>query len=153
MFKQRKSKGSLKQRKKEDSDSETERDSNEQSEGISLSNNAPSKKSHKSTKHKKKSGPVMSFLDGENIEDDGGDVAAFKVKKSKLSKTIKRKMHQAPIMSDRDEGGVTSAGAGFTSTSTSFLSSSGDYLDSLRAEQNFSAPLMQQEPQGGKLEG
>ena len=97
MFKQRKAKGSLKQKKvvaDEDSDSEAEpegatgagvtkeKKSEKTSSSSSTSLDAVGHRAHKSSKTtKKKPGPSMSFLDDENSEEN---VTTFKVKKSKL---------------------------------------------------------------------
>ena len=161
MFKQRKARGSLKQKKAE-SGSDNESESEGVNEGVRESGSgnkevSKSKSKIKSKSVKKKPGPSMSFMGEDNDlmdEEGGGDVAVFKVKKSKLSKTIKRKLHQnheveEPLVSGGGGGGgepVSAYGSSSSSVSPS------DYLSSLRKEQNYSAPQMQSQTLGG-LEG
>lgn len=143
MFKSRKAKGSLKKKREEDNDSAPEDERKPKEDGGIEA--AFSKRTPKPVKKaKKKSGPSMSFLDDDPEEDFGG-ITTFKVKKSKLSKSIKRKMHQAPVLAEPEKA----------ETNVSSSSSSNDYLSSLRAEQKFSAPhgLQEQQSGGGGLEG
>ena len=137
MFKQRKVKGSLK-RKVVESESEQE-DEEEVVEDVNVDNK---KKTDKKGKKKgKKVGVSMSFAEDEG---DGGDMEMFKVKKSKLSRTIKRKMQQAPPpIADQER--LSSA---YHMSSTT----SADYLSTLRAEQKYLTPQADPQTIGG-LEG
>lgn len=142
MFKQRKVKGSIKQKKVEnsDSDGDGEGEIKETQEKSTENGRESNNKKHNSNKSSKKStAPVMSFGDDELMDED---IDVFKVKKSRLSKTIKRKIHQDPLLPEQlhqqDEVQLASSG-----------SNASDYLSSLRQEQNYS---VRQAPQTG-LEG